>query len=85
MPQIAGEEGHLVDADDHHALGFGQDRRVMESAQRAYETEGGAFERSVEADAPTLAARRIVRWAAQGRWPAEKARMPARRTIAARS
>jgi phenylpropionate dioxygenase-like ring-hydroxylating dioxygenase large terminal subunit len=64
---------------------FAQDRRVMESAQRAYDTEGDGFERSVEADAPTLAARRIVQWAAEGAWPAEKARMPERRVIAARS
>jgi phenylpropionate dioxygenase-like ring-hydroxylating dioxygenase large terminal subunit len=76
---------HTVTWVDEEPEIFAQDRRVMESAQRAYETEGDAFERSVEADAPTLAARRIVRWAAQGRWPAEKARMPARRTIAARS
>ena len=40
-----------------------QDRRVVESAQLAYAREGDAFEQSVEADATTLAARRILRLA----------------------
>lgn len=44
-----------------------QDRRVLESAQRAYAQEGDAFEQGVEADATTLAARRAVRLAVQGR------------------
>ena len=39
---------------------FEQDRRVMESAQLAYRSEGAAFERSVEADAPALAVRRLL-------------------------
>lgn len=37
-----------------------QDRRVIESAQDAYRREGDAFEQSVEADATTLAARRVM-------------------------
>lgn len=43
-----------------------QDRCVIESAQLAYAREGDTFEQSVEADATTLAARRIIRLAAQG-------------------
>jgi hypothetical protein len=31
-----------------------EEHRVMESAQLAYDREGDAFERSVEADAPTI-------------------------------
>ncbi len=46
-----------------------QDRRVLESAQRAYAREGDRFEQSVEADATTPAARRAVRLAVQGRMP----------------
>lgn len=37
-----------------------QDRAVLESAQRAYAAEGDGFEHSVEADATTLAARRLI-------------------------
>lgn len=44
-----------------------QDRRVIESAQLAYAREGDAFEQSVEADATTLAARRVIRIASSGR------------------
>jgi hypothetical protein len=79
------DAAHTVTWTDEEPKIFAQDRRVMESAQRAYDAEGDGFERSVEADGPTLAARRIVRWARDGRWPAQKARMPERRTIAARS
>jgi phenylpropionate dioxygenase-like ring-hydroxylating dioxygenase large terminal subunit len=42
-----------------------QDRAVLESAQRAYTLEGDAFEQSVEADATTLAARRLIALAAR--------------------
>lgn len=42
-----------------------QDRLVLESAQRAYVTEGDGFERSVEADATTLAARHVIALAAR--------------------
>ena len=42
-----------------------QDRAVLESAQRAYALEGDAFEQSVEADATTLAARRLIALAAR--------------------
>lgn len=37
-----------------------QDRRILETAQRAYDTEGGRFEQSAEADAPGLAVRRLL-------------------------
>jgi hypothetical protein len=49
---------------------------VIESAQRAYDREGDAFEQSVEADATTLAARRVIRLASSGRTagPAHDAR-----------
>src|ERR1700749_1907486 len=63
---------------------FEQDRRAMESAQLAYTVDGGAFERSVEADAPTLFARRIVRIAAAGRWPQDRARLARRRSVLVR-
>lgn len=43
-----------------------QDRRVLESAQRSYARDGDDFERSVPADATTLAARRVLRLADQG-------------------
>lgn len=43
-----------------------QDRRVLESAQRAYEREGDDFEHSVEADTTTLAARRLLALAGRG-------------------
>jgi phenylpropionate dioxygenase-like ring-hydroxylating dioxygenase large terminal subunit len=43
-----------------------QDRAVLESAQRAYAAEGDAFEQSVEADATTLAARRLIALAGRG-------------------
>lgn len=37
-----------------------QDRIILEAAQRAYDCSDGAFERSVEADAPGLAVRRLL-------------------------
>jgi phenylpropionate dioxygenase-like ring-hydroxylating dioxygenase large terminal subunit len=45
---------------------FGEeDRLVLETLQQTYAREGRDFERHVEADAPTLALRRIVRAASQ--------------------
>lgn len=58
-----------------------QDRRVLESAQLAYAAEGDGFEVSVEADAPGLLARRLLRMMAAGRMI--EATPP--RTIVARS
>jgi hypothetical protein len=43
-----------------------EDQRVLELVQRNYDREGNAFERSVDADAPTLALRRIVHAAERG-------------------
>jgi nitrite reductase/ring-hydroxylating ferredoxin subunit len=62
-----------------------QDRRVMESAQRTYDAEGDAFERSVEADAPTLLARRIVSLAGAGRWPDGRESLRVREKLVVRS
>ena len=41
-----------------------QDRRLLETAQQTCDEGDDAFERSVEADAPGLAARRLIRTAA---------------------
>ncbi|MDQ2860715.1 MAG: aromatic ring-hydroxylating dioxygenase subunit alpha [Pseudomonadota bacterium] len=64
---------------------FEQDRLVLESAQRAFAREGHGFERSVEADAPTLLARRIHALACAGRWEREGTRLAERRVIKVRS
>ena len=71
------------DTCDYHILK--QDRRVMESAQLNYLAEGDDFERSVEADAPTLLARRVIRMARAGRWPAEKDTLKFREQLTIRS
>jgi nitrite reductase/ring-hydroxylating ferredoxin subunit len=62
-----------------------QDRRVLESAQLAYQVEGADFERSVEADAPSLLARRVIRMARAGRWPADKDTLKFRQRLTVRS
>jgi phenylpropionate dioxygenase-like ring-hydroxylating dioxygenase large terminal subunit len=62
-----------------------QDRALMESAQRAFEAESHSFERSVEADAPTLLARRIYALACEGRWSDGAKRLPARRLLSVRT
>ena len=62
-----------------------QDRTVLESTQSAFEAEGHAFERSVEADAPTLLARRVYTLAASGLWETERQRLPERRIVKLRS
>jgi len=64
---------------------FEQDRLVLESVQRAVVREGHTFERSVEADAPTLLARRIYALACAGRWEAARAGLAERRVVAVRS
>lgn len=58
-----------------------QDREVMESAQPWYDRDGGAFERSVEADYSMLLARRIVELAAQGRFEEKRSSLPKRRVL----
>jgi phenylpropionate dioxygenase-like ring-hydroxylating dioxygenase large terminal subunit len=60
---------------------FAQDRRILESAQRWYAQEGSDFERSVEADASTLLARRIVELAAEGLWEEKRFSLPRRRVV----
>ena len=64
---------------------FGQDKRVLESAQTSYDREGDGFEQSVEADAPTLLARRILAFAAEGRWEAGRPELLSRRIVTVRS
>lgn len=76
---------HAVRWTDEASEILEQDRRVLESAQLNYAVEGDGFERSVEADAPTLLARRIVRLAREGRWPMDRDRLPAHRHLVARS
>jgi hypothetical protein len=56
-----------------------EDARALEATQKAYDAEGEDFERSVEADLPTLALRAIVRAAERGRWDAAKSLLPRRR------
>jgi len=79
------DASHAVRWTDEPSEILEQDRRVMESAQRNYAAEGDGFERSVEADAPTLLARRIVHMARDGGWPGDRHRLPAHRRIVARS
>lgn len=52
--------------DDREPEILAQDRRVLETAQRAYDAAGDTFERSVEADAPGLAVRRLLAGQASG-------------------
>jgi len=74
-----------VDWSDETQPIFEQDRLVLESIQRAFAREGHAFERSVEADAPTLLARRVYELAVAGRWEAGRAGLVERRVIRVRS
>lgn len=62
---------------------FEQDRVVLESAQRAFAAEGHGFERSVEADAPTLMARRL--YARACGIETEATALPARRVLTVRT
>jgi hypothetical protein len=70
--------------DDESAI-LAQDRALLESAQRAYDREGGGFERNVAADTSTMLVRRIVALATDGRWPADRATLPRRRVVAVRA
>jgi hypothetical protein len=67
-PATPGEPPKVQWSDAPHPI-FEQDRLVLESVQRAVALGGHGFERSVEADAPTLLARRVYAAVAQGRWP----------------
>ena len=64
---------------------FVQDRRIVESAQPWYDREGGDFERSVEADASTLLARKIVALASRGEWETKRSSLPQRRLVRVRA
>jgi hypothetical protein len=80
-----GPQDHRLRWTDKEPEILQQDRRVMESAQLNYLAEGADFERSVEADAPTLLARRVIRMARAGRWPAEKDTLKFREKLTIRS
>ena len=75
-----GAPGQARWTDDPSAI-FEQDRRILEAAQTRYLAEGEGFERSVEADAPTLMVRRIIDAAAAGRWPEERGRLRDRELV----
>jgi len=57
----------------------------MESGQASFDAEGHDFERSVEADAPTLLARRVYALACAGRWASDADRLPRRRVLNVRT
>jgi nitrite reductase/ring-hydroxylating ferredoxin subunit len=61
------ERPHAVQWVEQEPEILAQDRRVLQSAQLSYAAEGDAFEVSVEADAPGLLARRLLRLMAAGR------------------
>jgi phenylpropionate dioxygenase-like ring-hydroxylating dioxygenase large terminal subunit len=60
---------------------FTQDKELLESSQQYYDQEGSGFERSVEADAAALTARRIVELAGNGGWRREAGAVPQRRVV----
>ena len=74
-----------LDWSDETPVILEQDRIVLESVQRTLDNEGYAFERSVEADAPTLLARRIYALASRDAWASECQRLPERRIVKLRS
>jgi RNA repair, ligase-Pnkp-associating, region of Hen1/Vanillate O-demethylase oxygenase C-terminal domain len=82
--QATDETPHSVRWLDETAEVLEQDRRILEAAQIRYAAEGEAFEHSVEADVPTITARRILRMAAGGMWNEQRQRLKPRRTIAVR-
>lgn len=62
-----------------------QDRLLLESAQAAYDADGGAFERSVPIDVATFALRKAVHACTLPDWRAELAKLPRRRIVRART
>jgi hypothetical protein len=58
---------------------IGEDQYVLDLVQKTYEVEGEAFERSVEADTPSLTMRRIIRAAEKGEWDLNNFPMPKRK------
>ena len=59
--------------------------RIVETSQRWYEDDCAEFERSVEADYPTLLARKIVAMARRGEWFEKRGSLPRRRLVNVRS
>jgi phenylpropionate dioxygenase-like ring-hydroxylating dioxygenase large terminal subunit len=70
---------------DQEPVIFKQDRLILESARSWYELEGDSFECSVEADACTLLARKIVDLAAHNRWETLRSSLPQRRVVRVRA
>jgi len=64
---------------------FEQDRQLLESIQEARTREGRGSEWSVEADVPTLLARRVYGLACAGRWEQERRDLVHRRLIRVRT
>jgi phenylpropionate dioxygenase-like ring-hydroxylating dioxygenase large terminal subunit len=64
---------------------FSEDRDILESAQEAYDRYGEQFERSVEADASTLLARRVWELAAAARWSDDRSTLTQRRVVTVRA
>ena len=79
-PTSPGAAPTITWTDEPHVI-LEQDRHLMESAQASFDAEGHDFERSVEADAPTLLARRIYALACAGRWASDADRLPRRRVL----
>lgn len=85
MPSSAPLAGVRARWSEEEPVILAQDRALLESAQRAYDREGGEFENSVGADTSTLLARRIIALAAQGRWPGAHTTLPYRRVVTVRA
>jgi nitrite reductase/ring-hydroxylating ferredoxin subunit len=77
-------EPHVIWSADEPEI-FRQDRLLIESAQMAYDREGNAFEKSVEADAATLLARQIVKLAEEGKWGESRPSLRQRRIVRVRA
>jgi len=60
---------------------FTQDKELVESAQHYYDEDGSAFERSVEADAAAITARKIVEMAASDGWRRKTGHISERRIV----
>jgi nitrite reductase/ring-hydroxylating ferredoxin subunit len=61
-----------------------QDRVLQESAQLNYSRAGASFERNVPADYATLLARKILKIAREGRWPADRGTLVQRKLVMVR-
>lgn len=75
---------HQILWSDEEPKVLAQDR-IVETSQRWYEGDGVEFERSVEADYPTLLARKIVAMARLGEWLDKRESLPRRRLVNVRS